>query len=246
MASIAGLLTVDCGNSTVDCFHHDDGARLRFDSHLGSADVISDWLAERRVSRCVVASVVAAVGERVIAVLRRSDLRVERVGVDLPCPLRLAYSAPDKLGVDRWLAAFAAHRRYGKALVADCGSATTINLVDASGAFLGGCIGPGLRALVVGMSATTPALPAPCLEAMPTLPAVDTQQAIDAGVLLGYGGLVERLVSDSLRVFGPARVVLTGGNSTIVRRTSRLQADIENDLVHRGMHLLALDVACVR
>ncbi len=241
---IAGLLTVDCGNSTVDCLHHADGARLRLDTHAADLEELASWLRGRDVSRCVLASVVASASDRLYAILRRSVPCIERAGFDLPCPLRLAYAVPGSLGVDRWLGAFAAHRRHSRAVVVDCGTATTVNLVDADGWFLGGCIAPGLRAFVAGMAAVTPALPAARIDSVPQLPASDTQSAVDAGVLFGYCGMVERLVADSLRGFGPAKVVLTGGNATVLKRLTRLQGEVESDLVHEGMRLLAAERPC--
>jgi pantothenate kinase type III len=63
-----------------------------------------------------------------------------QAGIDLPCPLPLAYETPHTLGADRWVTALAAHRRHGRAVVVDCGSATTVNLVEADGTFHGGAI----------------------------------------------------------------------------------------------------------
>ncbi|MFY9343871.1 MAG: hypothetical protein WAT39_15380, partial [Planctomycetota bacterium] len=82
---------------------------------------------------------------------------------------------------------------------------------------------------------------APDPAATPALPARSTQAAVDAGILLGYCGLVERLVADSVRVAsGPAVVVVTGGNAPILLRHSRLAARHEPDLVHDGLALLAM------
>ena len=58
------------------------------------------------------------------------------------------------------------------------------------------------------------------LDAMPCVPSTDTQGAVDAGVLLGYSGLGERLVAECLRAAaGPSRVLLTGGNAEVLCRT---------------------------
>ena len=58
------------------------------------------------------------------------------------------YAEPERLGVDRWLAMVDAwHRAGGAAIVVDCGSALTIDLVDRAGQHRGGYIVPGLRML---------------------------------------------------------------------------------------------------
>jgi type III pantothenate kinase len=245
MQSKAGLLTVDRGNSTIDCLFHADGARLRLPTHERELGPLRAWLGERTVARCLLASVVTVEADQLRGLLQAVSQRVELVGLDLPCPLRVAYAEPRSLGVDRWLGALAAHRMHGRAVVVDCGSATTVNLVDADGTFLGGCIAPGLGALVAGMAAATPSLPKPDLAVAPRVPATDTPSAVVAGVLLGYCGMVERLVADCVRVApGPVRIVLTGGNADVLRQSSRLVADVASDLVHQGMRILATEIPC--
>jgi pantothenate kinase type III len=233
-----GLLTADCGNTTVDCLRHGDGTRAR-------ADASDPALAALRplftgIDRCVAVSVAPAALQRLRGVLRERDIALQIAGVDLPCPLRLDYETPATLGADRWVGALAAHRAFGRAIVVDCGSATTVNLVDADGTFRGGAIAPGLRAFVAGMAAATPALPAADLDAAPELPPRSTHTAVATGVVLGYCGLVERLVAAMLAVSrGSTHVVLTGGNAERLQRHARLRAEFVPDLVHRGLRALA-------
>jgi type III pantothenate kinase len=237
---MVGLLTVACGNSTLDCFRHDDGGRVRLDTAVPDSARLAAFLRERPLVRCVACSVVPNGLEAVAALLVPARIPLLQAGIDLPCPLPLAYETPHTLGADRWVTALAAHRRHGRAVVVDCGSATTVNLVEADGTFHGGAIAPGLRAFTAGLAEVTRALPVPRLDAVPSVPSRSSQDAVDTGVLLGYCGLVERLVADTLRAAaGPAHVVVTGGNSERLRRHTRLQADYEPDLLHRGLRLLA-------
>ncbi len=174
------------------------------------------------------------------AALAAGAVRLHLAGRDFGCPLRVDYATPATLGADRWVGAFAAWERHGRSIVVDCGSATTINLVEEDGTFCGGAIAPGLRAFAAGMAAATPALPAPDLDAEPTLPPRSSQAAVDAGVLLGYCGMVERLVAGTIAAAaGPARIVVTGGNAVRLLRHSRLQAELVPDLVHQGLRSLA-------
>ncbi|HEX6811086.1 MAG TPA: type III pantothenate kinase [Planctomycetota bacterium] len=235
-----GLLTVACGNSTLDCFRHDDAGRVRLDSAAPDAARLSTFLRERPLVRCVAVSVVPNGLQPLAALLLPMGVSLQQAGIDLPCPLPLAYETPHTLGADRWVAALAAYRRHGRAVVVDCGSATTVNLVEADGTFHGGAIAPGLRAFALGLAVATPALPAPRLDAAPSVPSRSSQAAVDTGVLIGWCGLVERLVADTLRAAaGPAQVVVTGGNAERLRRHTRLRADFVPDLLHEGLRLLA-------
>lgn len=240
MVGSVGLLTVDCGNTTTDCLSHGDGARLRFGTGDVDLAALEAFVYAHAIQRCVAASVVGNGIADVAAVLKRAAVSVLFAGRDLPCPLRLDYETPATLGVDRWLGALAAYRRHGRSLVVDCGSATTVNLVDADGVFRGGPIAPGLRAFAAGMASVTPELPKAQLDALPHVPPRSSQAAVDTGVLLGYAGLVERLVGTMLRLAnGPTTVVITGGNAERLRGHSRLRAIVDRDLVHHGLRHLA-------
>jgi len=233
------LLTIDCGNSTIDCRRDVDGLRVRFDAQAVAAGELARFVLPA-VRRCVIVSVAPSVLAAVQAALRERAVESRIAGVDVPCPLPLAYDTPTTLGADRWVGALAAHREHGRAVVVDCGSATTVNLVDADGTFRGGAIAPGLRALALGLAAATPALPAPDLAAVPVWPPRTTQAAVDTGVVLGWCGMVERLVTAAVAASrGPVTVVVTGGNAERLLAHGRLCAVHVPDLVHRGLGLLA-------
>ena len=241
-SQIDGLLTADCGNSTLDCLRHDDGVRFRSDTAARDTEPLAAFLGQRRIRRCVATTVVANGLDGLAALLARAQVPLLLAGRDLPCPLPLDYDTPGTLGADRWIGALAAWKQHGRAVVVDCGSATTVNLVEADGTFRGGAIAPGLRAFAAGLAAVTPALPAPAFDAVPTMPPRSTQAAVDSGVLLGWCGLVERLVAATLAVArGPAQVVVTGGNAAHLLRLTRLRPVHEPALVHAGLQALAGD-----
>ncbi|MBL8732403.1 MAG: type III pantothenate kinase [Planctomycetes bacterium] len=241
MPQLDKLLTVDCGNSTIDLRRPVDGARLAIAStaltEAGFVEFVQPVTPGLVLLASVVAPTTALLQQRFAALGSRCLV----AGIDVPCPLPLHYDTPATLGCDRWLGALAAHRRFGRAIVVDCGSATTVNVVAADGTFRGGSIAPGLRAMVAGMAAVTPALPAARLDATPEVPARSSQSAVDAGVLLGYCGLVERLVAEHLRVAGgPATVVVTGGNAARLLSQTRLRPQHVPELVHEGLLHLAV------
>lgn len=236
-----GLVTVACGNTTVDCLRHDDGVRARF-AHDRAGEVEAFVAGSRRI---VAVSVVPSALASLRSAAARTSIPVDCAGVELSCPLRLDYATPTTLGADRWVGCLAAHREAGRAIVVDCGTATTVNLVDEDGTFRGGPIAPGLRAIELGMRHATPSLPAPRLDVEPSALPRTTQDAVDAGVLLGYCGLVERLVAGAIAAArGSATVFLTGGNAERVARHARLRARSAPDLLHRGLRLLAGESSC--
>lgn len=239
---VRGLLTVDRGNTTLDCMLH--GAVPRRQRLAPAAGALAAWLETERPLAAIGLTVVAGGLDAAQRELAGLGVALRVVGPDVPCPLTLDYETPHTLGSDRWVGALAAFRTHGAAIVVDCGTATTVNGIDASGTFRGGPIAPSVSAMVAGMVQLTPGLPRASRDAVPVVPPRSSAAAVDAGVLLGWCGAVERLVHDMQQALGgePA-VVVTGGNADLLLRWGRLRCCHEPDLVHRGLALLADGVA---
>ncbi len=236
------LLTLDCGNTSLDAMLHGDTVRRQRLPGRGGAGGLVALLGADRPRVAVGVSVVpdGLIGaERALAAL---GVRLQLVGRDRHCPLPLDYDTPATLGADRWLGALAAHRQFGRAVVIDCGSATTVNLVEADGTFRGGAIAPGLRALVAGMREVTPFLPLVEPAAATTMPARSSAASVHLGAMMAFCGAIERLCAEALTVLrGPSTVVVTGGHAPDYLRHGRLQAIHCDDLVHRGLAILAAE-----
>jgi len=144
-----------------------------------------------------------------------AGVRPEAAGVDFPIPIETDVSEPEKVGVDRLLAALAAYRQVkGACIVVDAGTAVTIDAVSADGVFQGGAIFPGLDLMARALADGTARLPE---VSMPTeAPAVgkNTREAIAAGVLRGAAGAVAALIEGMRKTVGRrAPVLLTGGDA---------------------------------
>jgi type III pantothenate kinase len=240
---MGALLTIDRGHSTLDCRIAGDGAsrRERLDATLPEAQLAAAFgrfLGESRPARAAGLTVVPGGLEPVAALLARAGVALQIAGRELRCPLRIDYDDPATLGADRWVGAYAAWRRVGAAVVVDCGTALTVNLVDAGGAFVGGAIAPGLPPLQQAVRASTPRLPAidPSWSPAP-LPPRSTRDAVQIGLLHGFCGIVERLVADLTAAAGlrEAPVLLTGGSAGVYERYGRLPFVPAPELIHDGL-----------
>lgn len=163
------------------------------------------------------------------------------------CGVRNGYDDPARLGVDRWAAMVAAfHDGGGPLTVVDCGTALTLDHVDAGGRHLGGLIAPGLGAMRAALGTTT-RLPRETLgEPAPELPELgrDTAKAVAAGCMAAVAGLIERTqarIADSRG--GACRLWITGGDADAVM--TRLAAHWRHapGLVIDGLALLAGETA---
>jgi putative membrane-bound dehydrogenase-like protein len=109
----------------------------------------------------------------------------------------------------------------GPVIVVDCGTATSVNMVDQNRCFLGGAILPGpalqARALADG-TCRLPEVMTLGQGAPPALPGRSTVAAIAAGIGWGMRGAVHRILVESRQVLGgETPVVLTGGWRGAVR-----------------------------
>lgn len=126
--------------------------------------------------------------------------------------VRLAVENPEHVGVDRYVNLAALVDFHAGALVVDCGTATTFDVLSPNGDFLGGVIAPGMAISAGALTSRAPRLPPVPLEAPLHAIATNTADAIRAGVVLGHAALVEGLVARLKREASfPLRVYATGG-----------------------------------
>ncbi len=150
-------------------------------------------------------------------------------------PIVCAYADHRQMGVDRWLAMYAAFRQEHSAVcVIDAGTAITLDRVDAQGRHLGGAIIPGipamgesLRALDLSLGRLRPRLGL----------GASTQECIEAGFGLAIHGLVGTAVRDS---DPPPSIWLTGGDGAYVARLLGREARVDPLLVLRGLSLIEM------
>jgi len=150
------------------------------------------------------------------------------------------YQTPDALGVDRWLAAVAGyHHASGAVLVADLGTAATLDYVSAQGVHLGGFIVPGLELMSRALLRDTAAIELDGeVTGLDLAPGRSTDQAVQRGCLLA---LVRLLDAENERFRGAhgdkSRLLLCGGSAQRVAAALQTQNEVVSDLVLDGLAL---------
>ncbi len=131
-------------------------------------------------------------------------LVTERVGVtpaivdaaSLEGVLDVRIDRPSEAGADRLANALAARDEFGgPAIVIDLGTSTNFDLVDASGAYIGGAIAPGLGLSLEALVGRASKLPRIELRRPPNAIGANTVHAMQSGMVLGYIGLVSGLLT---------------------------------------------------
>ena len=140
--------------------------------------------------------------------------------------VRIRYEDPRAVGADRVVDAAAVQRLYGgPACVVDFGTATTFDGISAEGEYLGGAIAPGIGIAAEALFRHTAKLPRVDLQRPPTAIGRNTVHAMQSGLLFGYVGLVEGMVTRFRAELGPAmKVIATGGLAEIIaKETSSIE-----------------------
>ena len=149
-----------------------------------------------------------------------------------------AYRQPEKLGVDRWLALVAAHNLYHQAAcIVDCGTAITVDLINADGNHQGGLISPGLTLMKKSLAAGTEALLFD-ETSHDAGPADFTAAAIYSGTLAAAVGLIEHVLSKQT---DPVSLILTGGDAELIAAQLATRPIVDIDLVLRGLAVVLAD-----
>ncbi len=154
--------------------------------------------------------------------------------------VRNAYLSPGKLGVDRWVALVGArHTRQGPICLADCGTAITVDAMDAEGKHLGGVIAPGLMLMRRSLVAGTSALPFAGVAFHDRL-ARETSAAIVSGTLQAAAGLLERCFREAaIRLGSETRLLLTGGDAQAIAPLLEIPFEVRSELVLEGLLMIA-------
>ena len=248
------LLAIDVGNTnTVFSLH--DGEEFVTEwrcqtVHQRTADEYHVWLSQlmsqnnfsAEIDRVIISSVVP----RVVFNLRvLSDryfncrpLVVGKEDCELPVDVRVDKGT--QVGADRLVNTVGAFDRYGGDLiVVDFGTATTFDVVDQDGAYIGGVIAPGVNLSIEALQAAAAALPFVDVTMPDRVIGTNTVACMQSGVFWGYIGMIEGIADKIRKEHGrDMKVIGTGGLSTLFERGTDLFAETDIDLTMHGLVLI--------
>lgn len=207
--------------------------------------------ADRTRVASILSCVVPSLSDVWAQALERSlGVRPLVVGPGLRTGMRMAYRDPAEVGPDRIADALAARQSHGSpVVVVDFGTTMNVEVVDASGAFAGGVIAPGLALGARALKQAAARLPQVELEVPSSVIGRSTREAMQAGIVLGEVARVEGLVGRVMGELGcEPPVVLTGTRAEDMARllgegplSGLLSCD--QTLTLRGLHQLLLGQA---
>ena len=163
------------------------------------------------------------------------------VDIGLNTGLKFATSNPQQIGADRIVDAVAAYEIYGgPVLVLDYGTATTYDLVDAEGTFLGGITAPGIRISAKALWEDAAKLPEIEIKKPDMVLGKDTITSMQSGLVYGQIGQTEYIIKKVREESGFAdmKVVATGGLGRIIANETDAIDVYDANLTLKGIHLV--------
>jgi type III pantothenate kinase len=253
------LLVVDAGNTNIVFAVHESAGRasgwrgvwrIRTDAQRTS-DEYAVWLnslltlsglKRDQIDAAVIGTVVPAALYHLRRLCRdwfAVEPLIARASLDWGFEIKI--DNPNEVGADRLLNALAGHRHFGGPLiVVDFGTATTFDVVDGSGAYLGGVICPGINLSLEALHQAAARLPRIGIGRPQSVIGRSTVPAMQSGMYWGYIGLIEGLLTRIRAEFGgPMKVVATGGLAPLFAGGTLMIEHIEPDLTLDGLRMLA-------
>jgi type III pantothenate kinase len=259
------LLAIDVGNTNIVFALFDPGTgpgqaadmrtrwRIATDPRR-TGDEYAVWLfqlmqmegiAREAVTGVIVSSVVPRARHN-LDVLARKYFKVEPLFAgEGPAAWQMTIDVDDPrtLGADRAVNAIAAHAKYaGDLIVIDFGTATTFDVVDASGTYKGGIIAPGINLSLDALVSNTAKLPRIAIEAPRGGSVIgrNTEDQMLIGVFWGYVAMLEGLVARMKAEIGrPAKVIATGGLAVLFDQQTDVFDAVDGDLTLQGLAMIA-------
>lgn len=175
------------------------------------------------------------------------DKEAKVVEYDTYTGITIDYENPSEVGADRIVDAVAAYEKYGgPSVVVDMGTAITVDVVTSDARYLGGVIAPGIKIAQDGLFGKTAKLPKIELKQPTTAITESTSEAINAGIVIGYIGMIDKLIEtiedEIVQRLGIDRdeinVIATGGFSELISQSSKYIETIEPDLMLEGLRII--------
>ena len=248
------LLAIDCGNTNT-VFSIWDGAAFRATwriatDHRRTADEYFVWLSSlmtlNRIDATITEAIISSTVPRVVFNLRvlcnrYYDCRPVVVGKpECALPTQPRVDLGTTVGPDRLVNAAGAFDRYGGDLiVVDFGTATTFDVVDDDGAYIGGVIAPGVNLSLEALHMAAAALPHVDVTKPQAAIGTNTVACMQSGIFWGYIGLCEGIVR---QIRGerdrPMRVIATGGLAPLFDQGTTLFDKVDDDLTIHGLTVI--------
>ena len=245
------ILCVDIGNSNI-VIGGVEGDEIRFEARLRTDPtktsdeycidlkmILEVYEANpKAVEGSIISSVVPQVLNSIKTALKKltgKDALV--VGPGLKTGLNIKIENPAQTGADLVVGCVAALRQHKPPMIViDMGTATTMIALDKTGAFIGGCIAPGVKISMDALTGRTALLPGLQLDQPKKAIGRNTIDCMRSGIMMGSACMLDGMVQRMEEELGSkATVVITGGIAKFVVPMCRTPMIYDKDLLLKGL-----------
>ncbi len=249
------IIAIDIGNSNIHIGLFLDGEEKSIESIAGKSQarlaqcLKSAWeqipvlesSKESKRDGVVVVSSVKPAWTRIVRETAEKSLgeNILVIGEDIPLPMTCWVDEPDKVGTDRVVSAAAAYDVVQDAVVvADFGTAVTIDLVDANGIFKGGVICPGFEISAKALKENTAQLPNIKVTKPKAPYGKNTADAINCGLYYSIVGALQEVVRRYAEEIGKwPQTIITGAGAKVIASDCDFIDNYVPNLVLKGIVL---------
>lgn len=162
------------------------------------------------------------------------------IGPGIKTGISIKIDNPKTLGGDRLVDAAGAYYLYGgPCLVIDFGTATTFDVINEKGEFIGGSTAPGIGICANALATNAAKLPEVAIQKPKYAIAKNTVDSMQAGIVYGYIGLTEHLIRVIQEEYQQKlKVISTGGLGRIIYNQTNLIDVYDPDLTFKGLHYI--------
>lgn len=162
------------------------------------------------------------------------------IGPGIKTGLNIKYDNPKEVGADRIVNAVAAIDMYGGPLIiVDFGTATTYCYINEDKQYMGGAIAPGIGISTEALYTRASKLPRIEIVKPKHIIGKNTVSAMQAGILYGYVGQVEGIVSRMKEYsIGNPKVIATGGLAPLIANESKMIDIVDPFLTLKGLQMI--------
>ena len=248
------LLAIDCGNTNT-IFSIWDGNEFistwrTATDHQRTVDQYFVWLSSlmslQNIKADISDVIISSTVPRVVFNLRvLSDryfnTRPIVVGKpDCKVPIDVRVDAGTAVGPDRIVNSVAGYDLFGgNLIIVDFGTATTFDVVDKDGAYVGGVIAPGVNLSLQALHQMAAALPHVDIARPKEVIGTNTVACMQSGVFWGYIGLVKeicrKIIEEKQEVM---KIIATGGLAPLLQSSDQLFEAVEDNLTMHGLRLI--------
>ncbi|MCE1188735.1 MAG: type III pantothenate kinase [Ignavibacteria bacterium] len=239
------MLLVDIGNSRIKAAIA--GLQGPGPVHIfSSASEAGDFAMASAIQKVVISSVRPGITEELSGILRNYLVDYLVITPNSPFSFSHRYSTWETIGVDRLCGLEGALHISPQAgsspiITVDCGTATTINVLDSTRVFIGGNILPGLGTMAKSLLAGTAQLPEVEFAHVAELIGNSTSACIESGILFSTIALIEKVFHFlENKEHSVPEVIVTGGYGKLVAAHCPLPVKFSTDLVLRGLYRLSV------